>query len=797
MKRLLYLPLFFGLLFGQAKNTITNDGTRNQFWYVGNSQAAKVGIGINQKSALPNNLTVLDGGDLGSYTFAGGWDGKGWKLSYADGEYTWHVDNMDVRGTLSVYELLINQMRATNGNLIVSSAAKVDVVGKRGIDYWIEVEDVTNHGIAPFAIGDLIVAQVVNPSGATYNTAGDINRDTYLVKRLIYRVESVAGLRVTLKTVGYAPPNVGIPAPGDAFVRFGSISDEDRQGSVAIYADVAGGPYIRISDNVNSWTAYKSLETVFVQLGDLSQLTTPNFGQLLGSGLWARGNIYLENGFIALSDSGYVLAGKSSYSDATAGFFLGNDSGTPKFNIGDATDYLKWDGGTLNVAGDIVLNNQSSISLSGFNNDIGAGTGNHTYYSASAPSSPNSGDFWFDTSVAGSYLMNRYNGATWDQVSVYMDGSGIYTSTLTAGQVTAGTFTGLTFETNSIGQRVVINGSTNAIDFYDGVGSVGSLTGSATYLNFNGTFTVDNKIYAGYSDTDYETYIDNNGFHYDYSGAGTRTMLLLSLTGDTFRGYLHNGNEIPITGFDFTLTTGDLDTDGFVDAANGIKINGTQVISSGRVLANITDYNLSASDMPSGIDASDIADGSVSDIEYLYLDGVTSDIQTQLNAKAPSTGINATSISSGAIDNTEFNFLNGVTGGIQGQIDDRVELQSTGTQTLGGTSYSYGFLFQRDNAANAPVTLDQYGAGLILDGRNNNSNVFSIENDGGIISAGNIEGATYSEGSTVGHLTSAFGSVISAGLFLSSTSGGATTRQLKYVPLTINGTTYQLLVTTP
>ena len=38
------------------------------------------------------------------------------------------------------------------------------------------------------------------------------------------------------------------------------------------------------------------------------------------------------------------------------------------------------------------------------------------------------------------------------------------------------------------------------------------------------------------------------------------------------------------------------------------------------------------------IDAADITDGSVSDVEFQYLDGVTSDIQTQLNAKVSDTG---------------------------------------------------------------------------------------------------------------------------------------------------------------
>ena len=52
-----------------------------------------------------------------------------------------------------------------------------------------------------------------------------------------------------------------------------------------------------------------------------------------------------------------------------------------------------------------------------------------------------------------------------------------------------------------------------------------------------------------------------------------------------------------------------------------LSVGGTEVISSARVLNNVT------------IDSSDIADGSVSNTEFQYLNGVTSSIQTQLNGK--------------------------------------------------------------------------------------------------------------------------------------------------------------------
>ena len=42
-----------------------------------------------------------------------------------------------------------------------------------------------------------------------------------------------------------------------------------------------------------------------------------------------------------------VRQAKTAFTSTTAGFSLGNDSGTAKFNIGDSTNNLKWDGTDL------------------------------------------------------------------------------------------------------------------------------------------------------------------------------------------------------------------------------------------------------------------------------------------------------------------------------------------------------------------------------------------------------------------------------------------------------------------
>lgn len=69
--------------------------------------------------------------------------------------------------------------------------------------------------------------------------------------------------------------------------------------------------------------------------------------------------------------------------------------------------------------------------------------------------------------------------------------------------------------------------------------------------------------------------------------------------------------------------------------------------------ANVTVAALAAGDMPAGIDAAKIADGSVSDTEFQYLNGVTSALQTQLDGKQPKMVTHATNAPGVNDDNTQ------------------------------------------------------------------------------------------------------------------------------------------------
>ena len=73
-------------------------------------------------------------------------------------------------------------------------------------------------------------------------------------------------------------------------------------------------------------------------------------------------------GTIVLPSGGFIRSGQTAF-DTGTGFYLGNDSGTPKFSIGNASGkHIKWDGSDFTINGGIVTTGSvaaNAITLSG------------------------------------------------------------------------------------------------------------------------------------------------------------------------------------------------------------------------------------------------------------------------------------------------------------------------------------------------------------------------------------------------------------------------------------------------
>jgi hypothetical protein len=181
-----------------------------------------------------------------------------------------------------------------------------------------------------------------------------------------------------------------------------------------------------------------------------------------------------------------------------------------------------------------------------------------------------------------------------------------------------------------------------------------------------------------------------------------------------------------------TALDGKVDENAAITASTKTKIT---YDSKGLVTAGA---DLSASDIPSGIDASKISTGVISNAEFDYLNGLTDNIQTQFTGKqqtlvsgtniktvnsnsllgsgdvavqatlvsgtniktinstsllgsgdisvAPATGINATAIADGSVTSTEFQYINSLTSNAQTQIDSKTnKLVTANRQTASYT----------------------------------------------------------------------------------------------------------------
>jgi len=127
--------------------------------------------------------------------------------------------------------------------------------------------------------------------------------------------------------------------------------------------------------------------------------------------------------------------------------------------------------------------------------------------------------------------------------------------------------------------------------------------------------------------------------------------------------------------------------------------------------------------IPTGISATKIADGSISDTEFQYLNGVSSAIQTQLDAKqATITGsastidtesltANRAVISNGSqkiavsdVTDTELGYLDGVTSAVQTQIDSKQATITGGATTITSSNLTASRALQSNGSGKIEVS---------------------------------------------------------------------------------------------
>lgn len=284
-------------------------------------------------------LTVNSVTALRTSSFTSGFTGNGFRIDngvLTAGRTTAELDDLIVRGRMRVYELLVQQIRATNGSIFVSSTGKVKTVTGSG-PYSIETD--ATHG---FLVNDLIRAQRFTGNGV------------YQSNLQVTAVADTTHFTATLSS-GDAP------AAGMEFVRLGNTSDSTRQNSIYMSADDTYNPFIDLIVGVNSFAAWGSTSTRKGRIGNLQGLfsVANELGIFVGDGTGVS-NKYLRisnltqeshnipnkmydsdgNLFMQMDTSGlsYYVQSASSFADNTSILFRRPD-GTKILRLVGVNDF--------------------------------------------------------------------------------------------------------------------------------------------------------------------------------------------------------------------------------------------------------------------------------------------------------------------------------------------------------------------------------------------------------------------------------------------------------------------------
>ena len=368
------------LVFGEQDNEINARdygdlyvGFRNtNMVYIGGS--CKVGIGMNPSYKLDINGDVRSNVFFQAGNFASGWTGNGSRME-ANGNM--ECSNLFVRGSLNVYELLINQVNATNGSLAVTDSGKVDSVSGNTITLTGD-----NNNFNTFRVGDLLKCQKF--TGKT-------------VKLYTVMVYAITNLDVTFMYIT-GGTGINVVEKGDILVRWNS-NDENRKGLLYLTSSDSGAPFMDVMYDGKS----------YLRLGNLSGI-----GNLSGYGIVGRDKD-LNNVFSISTSGKSVISGWEITKDSLKGGNVVISSAGEIYNVEGSWKFLNDGSARLGYG-------EQQISYN-------ATTGNIEFGSEVSLNWMNPID---TTNRVVTDFHNEYEGKT-----TYIDANGIYTGAISAIQINA------------------------------------------------------------------------------------------------------------------------------------------------------------------------------------------------------------------------------------------------------------------------------------------------------------------------------------------------------------------------
>lgn len=203
---------------------------------------------------------ILSNNIIGSPYFASGWTGFG--TEYNLSKSSLELDFLTVRKSMNVYELVFNQIRGTNGSLLVSDENKIKTVEDYGGVWHCTIDDADNTVFMNFRIGDVIRCQTRDKLNIRYYMAE--------VLRVGDNWFEIAKTHLEGKDE---------PKEGDVIARWSNTVDIDRKGLIYLTSSDSHNPYLDV--RYGDWNA--TVGTIKARLGRLDGINDPLFPELYGS----------------------------------------------------------------------------------------------------------------------------------------------------------------------------------------------------------------------------------------------------------------------------------------------------------------------------------------------------------------------------------------------------------------------------------------------------------------------------------------------------------------------------------
>jgi len=349
----------------------SNDNYSN-IMYIGASTQTISGFSINPVAIHSSNKNLIlsgsgeitgskvlfDGGKIGGFDIVGSSATVVDAISSADkslilsgsGQVT-GSQVLFTGGKIGGWELTDSLFKSTDGNIRLNASAKKITInshtfGNSGIqlDY--------NAGTPRFYVGDGSNDYLTY----THGTGVDIKTAVFKLDTAQFDIDS--STNSGKMAMGSTPPTAynsgtGIYMDGTGKLLVGNSSGDRIQFDGSDFTVKVGSLELDATNiEISSTNASMSLgEGNIILHGASSTIdvgsTTNKQVQIVGS-----------------STQGYIATGKTSATSTTAGFWLANNNEDPEFHVGNATDFLKFDGGDLDIQSQKLEISASTLQVS-------------------------------------------------------------------------------------------------------------------------------------------------------------------------------------------------------------------------------------------------------------------------------------------------------------------------------------------------------------------------------------------------------------------------------------------------